>query len=218
MAYRNGTYVAFHANKTKQPTESDIKYLYLMRAWKVRSDGDFKYTDSHAKQAAVRDTSKRATLEASLKRRLRDSKNMVLVIGQTTKEDTDWVPFEIRYAVDECEIPIIAAYPGRGRSPRLGTCAICGPGRWRPGLTTVVPRSSISRSGRIRSPTRYPDSATSSIRRAEDWAPTTHKPTVPGESHDPPSLKEPTPERFVYPGSRWEDRGGAVFFLAYSHA
>lgn len=115
MAYRNGTYVAFHANKTKQPTESDIKYLNLMRAWKVRSDGDFKYTDSHDKQAAVRDTSKRATLEASLKRRLRDSKNMVLVIGQTTKEDTDWVPFELRYAIDECEIPIIATYPGRGR-------------------------------------------------------------------------------------------------------
>lgn len=115
MTYRNGTYVAFHANRTKQPTESDIKYLNLMRAWKVRSDGNFKYIDSHAKQAAVRDTSKRATLETSLKNRLRDSKNMVLVIGQTTKEDTDWVPFEIRYAIDECEIPIIAAYPGRSR-------------------------------------------------------------------------------------------------------
>lgn len=121
MAYRNGTYVAFHANKTKQPTESDIKYLNLMRAWKVRSDGDFKYTDSHDKQAAVRDTSKRETLEASLKKRLRDSKNMVLVIGQTTKEDTDWVPFEILYAVDKCEIPIIAAYPGRGRIDRPGS-------------------------------------------------------------------------------------------------
>ncbi len=40
---------------------------------------------------------------------------MVLIIGDTTKEDTDWVPFEIRYAIDECKIPIIAAYPGRGR-------------------------------------------------------------------------------------------------------
>jgi len=27
---------------------------------------------------------------------------------------TLWVPFEIRYATDECKIPIIAAYPGRG--------------------------------------------------------------------------------------------------------
>jgi hypothetical protein len=36
---------------------------------------------------------------------------MILIIGSTTKEDTDWVPFEIRYAVDECKIPLIAAYP-----------------------------------------------------------------------------------------------------------
>ena len=37
---------------------------------------------------------------------------MVLILTKTTKEDTDWVPFEIRHAVDEDEIPIIAAYPG----------------------------------------------------------------------------------------------------------
>ncbi len=36
---------------------------------------------------------------------------MVLIIGKTTREDTDWVPFEIRYVVDECRIPTIAAYP-----------------------------------------------------------------------------------------------------------
>lgn len=111
MAYRNGTYVAFHANNTKQPTESDIKYYNLLKAWNVRKDNEFYFTNSHDKAAAVRDSSKRATLEASLKNRLLNSKNMVLVIGKTTKEDTDWVPFEIRYAIDQCEIPIIAAYP-----------------------------------------------------------------------------------------------------------
>lgn len=111
MAYRNGTYIAFHANKTTEPTESDIKYYNLLKAWKVRSDNDFAFINSHEKTSAVRDSSKRATLEASLKARLNDSKNMVLVVGKTTKEDTDWVPFEIGYAVDVCEIPIIAAYP-----------------------------------------------------------------------------------------------------------
>ena len=40
---------------------------------------------------------------------------MVLIIGKTTREDTDWIPFEIRYAVDEYEIPIIAAYTGYER-------------------------------------------------------------------------------------------------------
>ena len=112
MAYRNGTYVAFHANKTTEPTESDIKYYNLLKAWRVRQDNDFSFINSHDKTSAVRDSSKRATLEASLKSRLNNSKNMILVIGGTTKEDTDWVPFEIRYAVDRCQISIIAAYTG----------------------------------------------------------------------------------------------------------
>ena len=112
MAYRNGTYIAFHANDTTEPTESDIKYYNLLKAWKVRSDDDFRFINSHKKTSAVRDTSKRETLARSLKTRLKKSKNMILIIGKTTSEDTDWVPFEIRYAVDECEIPLIAAYTG----------------------------------------------------------------------------------------------------------
>lgn len=39
---------------------------------------------------------------------------MVLIIGARTKYDTDFVPYEISYAVDKCEIPIIATYPGKG--------------------------------------------------------------------------------------------------------
>ena len=112
MAYRNGTYIAFHANNTTEPTESDIKYYNLLKAWKVRADDEFYFINSHDKTSAVRDTSKRETLERSLKTRMKNSKNMILIIGKTTKDDTDWVPFEIRYAVDECEIPIIVAYTG----------------------------------------------------------------------------------------------------------
>ena len=112
MAYRNGTYVAFHAENTSDPTASDFKYYGLLTAWKVREDDQFNFIDSHEKTSAVRDTSKKATLERALKTRLRNSKNMILIIGKTTKEDTDWVPFEIEYATDTCEIPIIAAYTG----------------------------------------------------------------------------------------------------------
>jgi hypothetical protein len=71
--------------------------------------------DSHQKTGAIRNTSVRATVERSLLERLRNSRNMVLIIGQTTCEDTDWVPMEIRYAVDTCQLPIIAAYPGYRR-------------------------------------------------------------------------------------------------------
>lgn len=111
MAYRNGTYVAFHANGVAEPTESDMKYFSLLKAWKVRSDGDFEFINSHDKTAAVRDSSTRQTLRTRLATRLRNSKHMLLIVGDTTRLDTDWVPFEIEYAVDTCAIPIIAAYP-----------------------------------------------------------------------------------------------------------
>ncbi|MDA3950338.1 MAG: TIR domain-containing protein [Spirochaeta sp.] len=110
MAYRNGTYIAFHADGTNQPGKSDIDYYNLMKAWSAKTDDDFSMINSHEKTSAVRDSSMRATLRARLLERLKNSKNMVLIIGKTTKNDTDWVPFEISQAIDTCKIPIIAAY------------------------------------------------------------------------------------------------------------
>jgi hypothetical protein len=111
MPYRNGTYVAFHARGTSDPTESDIKYFNLLKAWHVRDESDFEFVNSHDKGAAVRDSSRRERLRNVLSERLRNSKNMILIIGQTTRFDTDWIPFEIAYAIDNCNLPIIAAYP-----------------------------------------------------------------------------------------------------------
>ncbi len=110
MAYRNGTYIAFHANGTDVPIDSDIKYYNLMKAWTEKTDDDFTMINSHEKASSVRDSSKKATLRASLQVRLRNSRNMVLIIGETTRFDTDWVPFEIEQAVDTYKLPIIAAY------------------------------------------------------------------------------------------------------------
>jgi len=111
MAYRNGTYVAFHADGTNIPGQSDIDYYNLLKAWTAKKDDDFSMINSHDKASAVRDSSKKATLRASLQERLRNSKNMLLIIGETTRFDTDWVPFEIEQAVDVYQIPIIAVYP-----------------------------------------------------------------------------------------------------------
>lgn len=33
MAYRNGTYIAFHAEGKTDPTASDIKYYRMLKAW-----------------------------------------------------------------------------------------------------------------------------------------------------------------------------------------
>lgn len=46
MAYRNGTYIAFHANGQTDPTASDIKYYNLIKAWTEREDDDFSLINS----------------------------------------------------------------------------------------------------------------------------------------------------------------------------
>jgi hypothetical protein len=111
MAYRNGTYVAFHANGTNRPGgKSDIDYYNLMKAWSAKSDDTFTMCNSHEKTSAVRDTSSKERLRTVLTERLKNSKNFVLIIGDTTLLDDDWVPFEIGKAVDVFKIPIIAVY------------------------------------------------------------------------------------------------------------
>ncbi|MBI4067715.1 TIR domain-containing protein [Candidatus Gottesmanbacteria bacterium] len=112
MAYRSGTYVAFHAEGTSDPTESDMKYYRLVEAWKNNENLEIKFINSHDKANAVRDTSLRRTLEDSLLERLRNSKNLLLIIGETTKNDQDWIPFEISRAVDDYKLPLIVAYTG----------------------------------------------------------------------------------------------------------
>jgi hypothetical protein len=81
-----------------------------MKAWTEKDDDDFTMINSHDKASSVRDSSKKATLKASIQERLRNSKNMVLIIGKTTRFDMDLVPFEIGQAIDSYKIPIIAAY------------------------------------------------------------------------------------------------------------
>ena len=37
MAYRNGTYIAFDGQGKTDPTQSDLKYLGLLRSWDKNS-------------------------------------------------------------------------------------------------------------------------------------------------------------------------------------
>jgi hypothetical protein len=112
MAYRNGTYVAFHAAGTTDPTKSDIKYYNMLKGWAAHKHIDFTFVNSHEKTSAVRDTSSHSTLLRRLRERLNNSKQFLLFVTEITKQDTDCVPYEIEYAVDSCDLPVIAAYPG----------------------------------------------------------------------------------------------------------
>lgn len=114
MGNRTGTYVMFAAEGNTDPTVTDMKYYRTLEMWHEHEHIEFSMTNSHDKTGAVRDTSKKETLRRALMERLNCSKNAILIVGQNTRFDTDWVPFEIEYAIDVCKIPIIVAYPSAG--------------------------------------------------------------------------------------------------------
>ena len=114
MAYRNGTYIAFHAEWKTDPTASDIKDYRMLNMWHENDGTVFRFVNSHDNVAAVRITSQAETIRRSLRARLDNSKTMILIIGPTTRLDTDFVPYEIAYDIDKCVIPIIAVYTSTG--------------------------------------------------------------------------------------------------------
>ena len=112
MPYRNGTYIAFDGQSTANPTESDLRYLGLLRSWNKNRNYVLNYYDSHLKTYKVLDTSLKKTLEARLMERMRNSKNMLIILSEDTNYDRGMLNFEIEKAVDVYELPLIVAYTG----------------------------------------------------------------------------------------------------------
>lgn len=110
MANRTGTYFAFDGLEETDPTKSDFKYYAIAQTWDAAKNIEFKFVDSHDKTNAVRDTSKRATLEARIRERLAASKNVIVIISPDTRKSGSMLSYEIEKAVDTYELPLIIAY------------------------------------------------------------------------------------------------------------
>ena len=109
---RTSTYVAFDGQDTTDPTKSDIHYFNLLKAWDNSHDIEFHFSNAHDKTNAVRDSSKKATLLATLKERLSKSKNFLVIISEDTNYDKGILNWEIEQAIDTYKLPIIVVYPG----------------------------------------------------------------------------------------------------------
>ncbi|MCM3671652.1 hypothetical protein M3181_22100 [Mesobacillus maritimus] len=123
MGYRNGTYVAFDGNGTTDPTKGDMKYYGLLQSWNASNKFELTFSDSHKKTYQVKDSSTKRTLQARLLERMRNSKNMLLIISDETNWDRGMLNFEIEKAVDYYEIPLIVAYTGYSYIPNPGALA-----------------------------------------------------------------------------------------------
>jgi hypothetical protein len=98
MAYRNKTYVAFDASH-------DIRYYYLMKAWKQSDKTEFTFYDAHDLNSA-RDTSLTESIKQQLRIRMANCKMFVLLLGDHTKYHTRFVKWEVEHAI-YLKLPIV---------------------------------------------------------------------------------------------------------------
>jgi len=106
MSYRNKTYVAFDG-------DNDMWAYRLMTAWKSNENIDFNFYNAHDINSA-RDTSTEESIKAQLRIRMENAKQMILLVGEKTKDLRKFVPWEIELARKK-DIPIIVANLNRER-------------------------------------------------------------------------------------------------------
>jgi len=116
MAYRNGNYAAFYVTEPFNPSPlganatKDFCYYNTMRMWKG-ADASFPFNDSHDKTYNVRDGSDwELTLKPRLRERLRNSKNIVLILSSITTNSRA-LREEIDYGINVQGLPVIIIYP-----------------------------------------------------------------------------------------------------------
>ncbi|SRR6266487_1597289 len=103
MSYRNKTYVAFDGDYD----EGDMWAYRLMQAWNANEHIDFNFYNAHDINSA-RDTSDVESIKAQLRVRMANAKQMVLLVGENTKNLRKFVPWEIDLARKK-DIPIVIA-------------------------------------------------------------------------------------------------------------
>jgi hypothetical protein len=99
MPYRNKVYVCFDGDK-------DIHYYRLMQAWHQSDHTSFNFYDAHQLNQA-RDTSTEASIKAQLKVRFQNTREFIVLIGESTRYLTKFVKWEMEQAL-ALNLPIIA--------------------------------------------------------------------------------------------------------------
>ncbi len=116
MAYRNGNYSAFYVsepfsqNNLGASATRDFVTYNMLKMWKG-NDSAFPFNDSHNKNYNVRDGSDwESTLKPRLRERIRNSKNMILILSSVTKNSRA-LREEIEYGINNQGLPVIVIYP-----------------------------------------------------------------------------------------------------------
>ena len=115
MVDPKGTYICFYGRHKSSVVTADIKHFNLLKTWTLKKDDDFALVNNHEKRAARQDSRLEAALRQRIESDLQSAKHLLLIIERRHPEETevyhdDWVSLEIGYAIDECHLPVVAAY------------------------------------------------------------------------------------------------------------
>ncbi len=133
MPNRTGTYIAFAAEGGKNVTETDFRYYNLLKGWNKMKNREFNIVNSHEKIRQIRGWSSEPTIVKTLKGRMKASKRFMLLVGEKTRLDDDYIPFEIEFAVKECHLPVIICFVNEKQ--RLT------PKTYKSALDTLIPKA-----------------------------------------------------------------------------
>lgn len=98
MAYRNKTYIAFDG-------DTDMSYYRTLQMWKSNDDINFEFYDAHDLNTS-RDTSLTESIKNQLRTRFDNSKLFMIIVGEKTKWNRKFIPWEIEQALNR-KLPII---------------------------------------------------------------------------------------------------------------
>ena len=98
MAYRNKTYIVFDG-------DTDMSYYRTIQMWKSNDDINFDFYDAHDLNTA-RDTSLTESIKSQLRARFDNSNLFMILVGENTKWNRKFIPWEIEQALNR-NLPII---------------------------------------------------------------------------------------------------------------
>lgn len=116
MANRIYNYTAFYVSEPFSSSNlsayatRDFVYYNILKVWKIK-DSSFPFLNAHGTTYNVRDGSDwESTLKPRLHERLRNSRNIILILSSCTKASRA-LNEEISYGVGELGLPVIVVYP-----------------------------------------------------------------------------------------------------------
>ncbi len=119
MSYRNKTYVVFDAGDGK-PTSKDMCYYRVMQAWKKNEEIEFDFHDAHDLNN-ITDKASEDQIKKKLRERLANTKALIVIAGERTKNLYKFVRWEIEIAID-LQMPIIVTYVDGSRNLNKNLC------------------------------------------------------------------------------------------------